>query len=510
MVTINGNVVPVSAGTFSLDLAPAFGVNPIDVVATEGGSDATRVALDVLWADQYLPDDGAATPSLTRDDGLSWSLGAGELTGGAGTVLSAVVSRLDIEGSFPNGGQLSSGTSMDLWVKAVHLSGVTATTTLIDGGAAVTVTIDQLTADTEGTMLLQNQTVSLAGAVTYQLHSDLHISISKAAGQPTRVTLLDLVTTIDGATPAFDDPSVQDMFAMETSNLYWTLTTGVHNAFDTSVRNAMPAIFEIMLDSIQQSVGAVAGGLSLTAQTSSLVVNVGANIAETLRATASSSTGAMATSRGIASPADSGSAPAVDGRLQIALRLALLEALLHDRWATGGLDGDASELIPTSLLPSVTSARMHAVLPPILRAPRNGEGADLVLSLGQLELSVDIGSEHTRYLIGIDAGMTLGVANNRLTPTFGAPAVRIALLSTNVGAPTISEAALAGSVRAGFTTALASDLGDVVTILLPVPTFDALASTVAVTSTAVVSLSDSGPIGLAAGALRIDADLRAP
>ncbi|MEM1416507.1 MAG: hypothetical protein AAGH15_16470, partial [Myxococcota bacterium] len=77
-VLVNGVLAEVDAmGAFRVDVPPRAGVNHLEVVATDGVSDAATVEMDVLWAESYLPATREGAPSVTLPDALVLQLGQG-------------------------------------------------------------------------------------------------------------------------------------------------------------------------------------------------------------------------------------------------------------------------------------------------------------------------------------------------------------------------------------------------------------------------------------------------
>jgi hypothetical protein len=92
-------------------------------------------------------------------------------------------------------------------------------------------------------------------------------------------------------------------------------------------------------------------------------------------------------------------------RLQIGVRLALLNGLLHALWDSGLLDLDPQ--------PPTLPAKVTALLPPIVRPARAGEAWDLVVSVGELELTTQ-GADSGTFGVRLEAGVSIDVTGGAL------------------------------------------------------------------------------------------------
>ena len=99
--------------------------------------------------------------------------------------------------------------------------------------------------------------------------------------------------------------------------------------------------------------------------------------------------------------------------LQVGVRLAVFNGLLHGLWAVGGLSFDATPLIPEALGGLVDGVQVDGRIQPVITGEPAGE-ADLQLSLGQLEIRISSAGVTDVYAANLRAGITLRVGGNEV------------------------------------------------------------------------------------------------
>jgi hypothetical protein len=129
--------------------------------------------------------------------------------------------------------------------------------------------------------------------------------------------------------------------------------------------------------------------------------------------------------------------------VQLGIRLAVLNGLLHTLWNSGILEIDATSLLPESLAGAVESAVLSGKMAPIVRPTRGAETNDLMLAIGQLELELKVLDDETRFGITIEAGADLNVVDGTISLDLAeTPFVRTWIIESNTASPLIDDAAL--------------------------------------------------------------------
>jgi hypothetical protein len=539
-VYVNGNPAQLdSTGSFSVEVVPFFGTNHIEVVASDGVTAGARVEMDVLWAEGYLPavDSTSGRPQLVLDDGISLQLGQplfddGQaldtsvqpiITKDLADVLQLVISNLDVFSQLPNGGNLSSG-SLNLAVTAVRLNQTTVEFNVLDTGLELYVRIGQLQADTTGSLNLSGQNLNLAGGIDALVSAYARIGVSKPApDQPIAVSVDNLVITLEQATPHFTDDDANAVFKVASSALHTTLQTQISNAFQGTLSNTLPGLLFSLLNALDTALANKQIPLmtdffpAVTIDFDGRVAAVETAYRDRLRATlrtavGTESTAVMTQSRGVASSEPGGGVTDLpffhEARLQLALRLTVLNGLLHGLWNSGLLEIDAQSLIPDSLRMALQMAQLSGKLPPVARPPRPNENFDLVLNIGQLELTTKFQNENTRFGITFDAGVTLSVDGNRISVNIAdMPNVRVWIIETDAEMPVLNEDLLKSILISTLWPQLSGAFSNGLGFDLPIPSLGDLTSLAPALAGFSLSLSESAPVTFRDGILVFEADL---
>jgi hypothetical protein len=540
-VYVNGTPTQVdSMGAFTVDVVPFFGTNHIEVVASDGVTPGARVEMDVLWAEGYLPavDSTSGRPSLVLDDGISLQLGQplfddGQaldtsvqpiITKDLADVLQLVISNLDVFSQLPNGGQLSNTSTLNLAVTAVRLNQTTIEFNVLDTGLELYVRIGQLQADTSGALTLQNQTLNLGGGIDALVSAYARIGVSKPApDQPIAVSVDDLVITLEQATPHFTDDDANAVFKVASSALHSTLQTQISNAFQGTLSNTLPGLLFSLLNALDTALANKQIPLmtqffpAVTIDFDGRVAAVETAYRDHLRATlrtaiGTESTAVMTQSRGVASSEPGGGVTDLpffhEARLQLALRLTVLNGLLHGLWNSGLLEIDAKSLIPDSLQMALQMAVLSGKLPPVARPPRPNEAYDLVLNIGQLELTTKFQNENTRFGITFDAGVTLSVDGNRISVNIAdMPDVKVWIIETDAEMPVLNGDLLKSILISTLWPQLSGAFSNGLGFDLPIPSLGDLTSLAPALAGFSLSLSESAPVTFRDGILVFEADL---
>ena len=103
-----------------------------------------------------------------------------------------------------------------------------------------------------------------------------------------------------------------------------------------------------------------------------------------------------------------------------------------------------------------------------MRPARAGEAGDVRLSIGQLELSLDIAGVKTRYGVRMDAGLSLDVVANTLGVTVeGDPLLEAWVIESDLPTPTFDGPLLTGLLQTQLWPMLTAAVQDGLAFELP-------------------------------------------
>ena len=161
--------------------------------------------------------------------------------------------------------------------------------------------------------------------------------------------------------------------------------------------------------------------------------------------------------------------------VEVVVPLPFVNALLHQLWTVGLLEIDVTGLLPESVSTLVDSAATHGSLPPIVRKAHPWEEANgaLVLTIGQLELDVDILGTPTRYGIQLSAFMTVDAQDNLIQVDIAEnPLLETWLIESATEPPAIGTDLLENLLLTQMWPGMRSSLQSVLNLRLPLPTID--------------------------------------
>lgn len=441
-VYINGTPAVVDEmGSFSGTTDALFGVNHIVVSASDGLTDASEVELDVLWAPEYTPALGAdGTPQLLLDDGLGLWLGQDFFDDGSGIALDArpvethdladvlelVVASVDV-GSYLPDPVVDSPPTFVLRVPRAAIGEPHVEIDLTDDGVDLFVRIGLIEVDTSGALVIEGVSLPLDGTITASAVAFAHITIRKESeAVPLEVTTGAVSVGLESLEGRFMHPDTAAIFQLAEGILRPAVEGALVDALTATIESSVPEVlrgalgsldtalagqsFEIASDPFPPVTIGLDGGIRV------LQLSHRRELSTLLRTEIGSSTPSIhPESLGVPRLTTLPALPFVnEGRLQLGLRLALLNGLLHSLWASGFFEVDASSILPDSISSLVSEARIFGRMQPVLRPPRVDETDHLVLSLGQLELELLYMGETVRFGMSLDAGMNLSFADNRI------------------------------------------------------------------------------------------------
>lgn len=537
---VNGKQVTLDPqGNFSVTVTPHFGLNHLVVEASDGyNRQASTAELDVLWAPTFLPGEPTTDEAaVTMPDGLVLRLGqtfvddriapatsleGATLTEDLADILTLLLRNIDLQSLIQN--PVLDSTDVSLNITRASLGDPKLRIDITDEGMELFLRSDDLIVETAGQLTLVDQTLNLTGSVNASVAILAKIKLTKPdADQPFKVEIEQLGVAIEDADSYFMDAQANAIFKLAQSALRANIEAVLVSALEASFLDAVPELLEGALNSLES-------GLAM--QSFPLDTGLGAPIqidfrgkveelalskldAMTLRLSArlAAQTSPMIDSKGVALMSEGIAVGAVpffeSSRIQIGLRLAMLNGLLHGLWRGGLLNLDVSQLLPDGLTNFVQSAVITGKLPPLLAPPRSGEDFDLILSLGQLELEADFGADKVKYGVAMSAGLNASVVNNQLLVTIAdKPEIRTWIIESTTARPRLNADQLKALLLSQVWPQLTDAIGQGLMLNLPVLDLSSLGNYAPALSAFTLNFVQVRPMVVRDEFLIIDSNLR--
>lgn len=440
-VYVNGEQVEVDEmGMFRAEVAPLFGVNHLEVVASDGVTPDTKIELDVLWADEYLSADDGANPRVQLDEGILMQLGQRffddempldtsadpVVTRDLADVFQLLLDNVDFNSFLPDP-LVDNRPTLFLRVTDARPSGLEVSIDVVDDGADLFIRMGAVELDTEGSLSLEGEMVDLGGGLTASLSAYAHMRLAKdGIDGPVEAEIDRLDVAIESMTGRFTNPEANAVFRLAEGILRRTFEMQLSDAFGDSLLDTIPAVLADALSGLDDALAGqtieIDTGLfpPVTLELDGRLAGLETTYRRHLRAPLQMSVGTTGDieypdSRGVASLARNADPLFRSSQAQLGVKVGVLNGLLHALWNTGMLDIDAGAILPEDLSGLVSDAQLTGKLPPVMRPPRGSETNDLVLSLGQAELYLTALDETTRYGISIDAGVDVLIVEGAVT-----------------------------------------------------------------------------------------------
>ncbi|MFW6051065.1 MAG: hypothetical protein ACODAU_07815 [Myxococcota bacterium] len=530
-VFVNGTPTSVDAqGRFQAEVEPRFGVNHIVVEATDGVNDeATTRELDVLWARDYLaPVAGGVGFDLSDalllrvgqrffDDKVPLDEtdppGARDLAG----VLEVVLRQADLLALVPD--PVVDSSSVQLSATRIDVGDVLIDIDLRDGrGLEVFVTLVDAEIGTEGFASFAGQSYDLTGVITGTLSLFGRLEITESGGAY-QVDLVEAQTFVDRISGDLEDPFAQVLFDVLTTALRQQIDEALHEQITPMITEPVPGLLEDALASVVDGLSGISFPLD-TGLGPALSVELGAALEEMeivpggygqLGASLSAAVDVTPLGGGTAEPihSDSRGAAMIDpapaptfssrGRLQLAARLDLINALLHGLWNAGLLRFSGDDLVQGAIV------NVDGQLPPVVRPAYPEEPFDLVAELGQLQVEVDLGAESGTFGVSARAGATVELVDGALAVVIQTnPDVTVWSLGEEPTGPLLTVNTLESLIASSVWPSLFESIGGGITLEIPLPN---LADLGLEGVEGELLLVQRHPVDGRGGYLRLDADL---
>lgn len=528
LVYVNGVEVEVVNGEFSTTVAPRFGINHIEVTATDQvNPQSTTAGVDYLYAPQYFAQ-LRDKPGVQLEDAIVFWLGenfvddlAQVSRGQDGTlvthdlvdILELVLRYVDLMAQIPDPVLDSSGAFLQVTgidIGKPHIEG-----SIVDGGIELYVQIQDLRVTTHGGLDVNSQILNLDGDVTATMSALVRLNITKSGDNPVEVTVGTLELAVEDATANFASPEANAIFTLAQSALRATLEQLLLDAVRDAFIDQLPTLLSGILNSLDSALQNQSFNLDLGLGTP-LTLELDARMTrlQTLRrskleaglsgTTSIDVTGIHTQSRGIPSMTTSSAPFFSSSRIQIGLQQVFLNGLLHGLWDAGMLELDVTEQVPITAQKVTISAKIQ----PVLRPPLEGQDATLVLQLGQLELEVELLGRSDRYGVNIETGAVFDLVDSDLSVTFSnEPDVVTWVISSSDDAALLTPDALKQLILTNVYPQLLAALSDGLSFALPAPDVSGIGSVSPALASFSLTFGLAHPIVLREGWVVVDATL---
>lgn len=469
VVYLDGRPVEVADdGTFSAPFVPAWGINHIDVVATDRlHAIETRAGVDVMVAERFVPYAPTAESPIaaTFDNALLLQISQRFLdanlaervnfdtdpirTTDLASILDLLLREVELGGVLPD--PIVDDSALRLRVTGIRPGAPQFDIISTVRGVEIYVDLPDIQVDTLGSATVGGQTLNLDGGVRASVSAFVRMRLRQ---RPTDDALDVAVEEIDLAVE-----SLVGRFASAQANaIVAVVGSGLFSAIEGAV---LQAVREGFLDELPTLLAGAFGEIEglLSDQTFPLDLGFGTPITLSLDAELDTLTPAnrkgltaeldvttstdaavqFPTSRGIPVAVAPNTRPTLlqTARVQIAVSMELVNGLFHQLWNSGLLEIDASSQIPSGLAVLIDRARISGRLSPHLRAARPGESEfPLLLTLGQVELTIGRGPNEDILGMYVVAGLDAQIEGSRLVLNVQSPpSIRLWEINTGGSAP---------------------------------------------------------------------------
>ena len=465
-VFVNGEQAELDdMGAFTAQVTPLFGINHIEVVASDGVTEDSRVEMDVLWADAYAPAVSGDTPQVMLDEALVLQLGQGFFDDGVpldtaampiqttdlADVFELVVRNVDFRSFLPDP-VVDSPPTLTLRVTDARIDDVDVITEVVNGGVELFVRIGALDLDTMGILDFEGTMLDLGGGMTASVSAFAHVDVSKDGPEaPIESSVTELSVAIEGIEGRFTSPEANAILRLAEGLLRSRIESELESAFGDSVLDAIPAVLTDALGALDTALRDqtfpidteifAPVTLNLDGRLAGLSSEYRRHLRAPLQMTVSTdSTAHYPDSRGAADMVAMANPLFETTPVQLGVKVSLLNGLMHALWNSGLLEVDASSLLPESVEGLVMNAQLLGRLPPVARPARGAETDDLVLVIGQAELTLEALGATTIFGMTIEAGTTLNVTDGAITLDVAEdPFVRVWIIESTDASPPIDE-----------------------------------------------------------------------
>lgn len=499
IVFVNGEEVPVQGGTFAARVAPRFGINHIEVAATDQINPNTSVlGVDVLWAARYAPG-MTDRPGMELDQGLAFWLGQNfiddrraparlqdgtQTTDDLADILSLLLLNVDLSSQIPN--PVINTASFTLSIPSIDIGKPVVVADIVNGGIEIFMQLTDVEIQTAGGLEIEGQVLNLNGRIYATMSALVRMDITKAsASAPLEVEVSNITLAVESARSDFTSAEANAIFTLAQSVLRTTLEDVLVDTVNDTFVSELPALIEDTLGSLDTA---------FRDQTFDLDLGFGTPISLHFDAGISSITSRFrhsvyapmfvtmnvdaprnhTTSRGIPLMVTTPSDPFFQSsRVQLGIRLGLFNGLLHSLWDGGLLELDVTQQLPVQ----VDQAMLSAKLQPVIRPPLEGQPATFVLQLGQVELALSLLGRNDVYGLNLEADLYFDIVDDQIKLSFSAtPTITAWVISSDNERPLLTPQGLKDLFLQQVYPQLLTAIGTGLSFPIPTPDLSGLGS----------------------------------
>lgn len=506
-VQINGVDVDLDDdGRFRHEVTPVFGINTVTVRAFDGVHDTDGVAASsFIWAPAYKEvayDTETEELSTSLDDAIILQLGQnffdnGDdpiyisdtqiLTEDLADIIYLVLTYLDLNSQLPN--PVVDSDNFQLSVPNVAVENPRVEIDVTETGIQLYAQIQDLVAETDGFLELSDQSLSLVGQIVARLSIYAEVTVDKPSPDaPIEVKLVDFQLAIESASPQFEAPEANAVFELANSALRESLEDLILDSVNLSFIDTLPELLTDVFGSLEEAMAYQQFDLNLGfGEPLSLAFR--GQIGQMQPIYRQGLEGFISADLSVSAPnlypdnpgiALLHEGPAIfpffsQGRVQIGLNLALVNAIFHNLWSAGLLNLDITEVIPSNFAALIQHARASGKLPPVAAPPIQAESHDLMLHLGQLELDLGWNDRTDRFGAAIKVGINLDISDGAIAIEISdEPQIDLWFIESTADQPFLDTATLLSLLRSQIWPQLEEAIGEGLSFGLPIPVIDGL------------------------------------
>ena len=486
-VRVNGEPVAVDDdGRFQAEVRARFGVNRVEVIASDGVQNQASVDVrDVLWAPEYTEVDprgvtvvGAATlrvdqALLDTNNPIMVPLDAAEVSiTDLAQLLDALVQIIDVATLLPDA-QLSSGPPLELRIDGVDLGTPVIEMMFTPEGIELFLALPDVAITTTGELVVEDESISLDGSLTARLSAIARVGI-RVDGE-IAVDVGDVLVNLDEIRGNYESgtanalvESLGTLLGNIVRDLAADLVGGV-------VQDQLPALIDAALASVLDTISVIP-----------LAFDTGIDGAPPIDLELRITPAAVALRRGemmqlvldariehrvdVVAPYPDPGVPTLsrpewdevagDG-IGVSVRLAMLNGLLHEVWRTGLLQ--LSPPLPEEAAPLLGEVFIDATTPPVVAPAPLGAALPLEVQIGDLRLSTQglAADAPDIYALSVRVGAGVDVDGAQLALELGEdPDIEAVLIEQASQRPVLSEDVLARLIEAAVWPMVQDALGE--------------------------------------------------
>ena len=484
-VYVNGERMRLNAdGEFSTTVRAIYGVNHVEVVATDGLNTRETVrAVDVLWASHYHPVsinpadgtvDGFYPQSLLMrlnqrylDNDIPIHVDPEHpviLSRDIAGLLQLMISEVDPMGYVPS--PISDSESFELEVFSFTLGDPQVDIRVTDTGIELFVSMPAMRVETLGAITLLDRPLSLDGAITLSASVFLNMTVNKATAEDPLVVEAEAIElALENAVGEFEEPELNAILELAEGLFFEVIEDLALDVLEDSFVTDLPATVAEAMTSIEESIsdqefpldlglGGAPVTLTFDATLDSLLPEARSGImvdAGVRFGTTSSPHFPASRGIGMNTAFDEPAALFLSSRAQIAVRVPLLNGILHSLWNSGLLAIDGTSFIPPELSFVISSLEIDGRLPPHLTPTRpDAASYGFILTVGQMEMALARGDLNDRVGVNLEVAADIDVIGNSLVVTIAPdPSINMWMIEQNGPDPLFADISALESLFVG-------------------------------------------------------------